>query len=51
MAFTVSMNVQRIITMNAKICDDAKGTNFLDSGTTEIAVAKIPSNNLNPPPV
>lgn len=44
--------------MNAKICDDAKGTNFLDSGITEIAVAKnvddvakIPSNDLNPPPV
>lgn len=57
-AFTVSMNEQRIITMNAKICNDAKGTNFLDSGTTEIAVAKnvddvakIPSNDLNPPPV
>ena len=39
-AFTVSMNEQRIITMNAQICDDAKGSNVLDKGTTEIAIAK-----------
>ena len=36
--FTIHMNEQKIIHMDANICSDSRGLNVLDAGTTEILI-------------